>query len=163
MSIVGLPVTSEVLPPCPQCGYTGIGDMLIHAADCPALKRRSVQPAFVACRHRECRRVLDPARVRKFGALTCNRLCRGAAWKRERNYGPQGGVGKSNGHKRASGTQISYRKAVMALARWSSLGHGVDEPPAEEIAWAESVLREALPVRQRAQVEARTTTKEAGP
>lgn len=158
--VVGRPATGSHAW-CPSCGYGTVLDgagaaILVHAASCP--ERRDEQ--YVGCDNADCRKVLDPKRVRVHGAKTCDDKCRAAAWKQKTGYGrPRK---RANGKQKASGLQLSYRKAQAALVDHllgSSLD-GVDWAEAAAaracaLTMAAEILRPALSEKQRKQLEAR--------
>lgn len=163
MSIVGQ-VVSGTAATCADCGYgtidNGAGSFIVHAANCSRVDRDTT--AYVACKDRSCRRVLDPGRVRSYGAQHCpGEKCRARAWKSERAYGPHAPA--RNGKRRdTSGLQISWAKAVDALAAALLI---LDEPNDEDSEArarraAVQTLRPALSVRQRAKLDQREQTSE---
>lgn len=162
MSIVGQ-IVSGTAATCADCGYGTVpgtfgAPFLVHAANCPRVDRDTT--AYVACKDRSCRRVLDPARVRSHGAQHCpGEKCRARAWKAEREYGPR--VSARNGQRRAtSGLQVSYHKAVESVALIISDLQGWDPYGDRARSYADRALREALSVRQRAKLDRREQTNE---
>lgn len=161
MSIVGQ-VVADTHGVCEDCGYgTALDDdgvpFRVHAANCPRVDRDAT--AYVACRLRSCRRVLDPQRVRVYGATACDEKHRGAAWKIEQNYGAHP-RSRNGSRPRASGLQISWGKAVEALADHFMLVEEVHRSQAVRAAL--EVLRPALSVRQRAMLDERERSSERG-
>jgi hypothetical protein len=168
MSIVGQPATGG-LPEggCPSCGYgyvEGHGFGFVHAADCKYAT--GFGSPYVACRNRDCKRVLDPVRVASYGAMTCasGGRCRAAAWRQATGYGRHDGPqepreARTNGspakRPRASGQQIAYGRAVDALT--SYLHQTMHHELARER--AEHILRGALSERQRQQLQQREETR----
>jgi hypothetical protein len=104
------------------------------------------------CANPACRKELDPERVRKYGARTCNGRCRAAAWKTSVGYGRPARANGPVGRRKESGVQASYRRAVASLSAWLQ-AQGWDAEDAETE--AARVLRPALSDRQRAQLDAR--------
>lgn len=122
---------------------------------------------MTACANPECRAVLDPERVRKYGAKTCNAACRAAAFRARHGIGrvsggagaPVAREGRANGSRKpnAAGLQVSYRKAAVVLAEHlaSEEFHWFEGGDEECAAVAERWLREALSDAQRARLDAR--------
>lgn len=163
MSIVGQ-IVLDAHGVCEDCGYgTALDDdgvpFRVHAANCPRVDRDAT--AYVACRLRSCRRVLDPRRVRVYGATACNEKHRVAAWKIENNYGAHPGA-RNGGRPRASGLQISWGKAVDELARALGAQRGLPHDDAYMQRMARNILRPALSVRQRAMLDQRERSGERG-
>jgi hypothetical protein len=152
--IVGKPVQGSAAR-CQTCGYTTvIGPstgcaMQVHAASCP----ERGDDRYVACDNIDCRKVLDPDRVQRRKAKTCDDVCRAAAWKQRHNYGrhdpPQS---RTNGKPRTSGLQVSYRRALTEISAGLQ-ANGWDAEDADDAAgrW----LRWAMSARQRKQLETR--------
>src|SRR3978361_866081 len=164
-SIVGLPATGKHAR-CPECRYgtvTGAfgAAILVDAASCPA---RVGTELFVACDWSGCKAVLHPVRVAATGAKTCNELHRGRAWKERTRYGRHDAVvvrGRANGphaRKKPSGLQVSWGKAVEALADHFMLFEEVTPKTARLM--ADEILRPALSDRQRALLDARERSSE---
>lgn len=99
-------------------------------------------------------------RVQSYGAKTCNDRCRAAAWKAARNYGPH--PARNGRRLDTSGLQVSYRKAVYALADVLAVLDDPNDPDSHDRALqaAERILRPALSVRQRAKLDQREQTSE---
>lgn len=95
-------------------------------------------------------------------ASYCSTACRTAAWKERTGYAdPRQRKACRNGKSRASGMQVSYRKAVEAMIellertepiRWKL-------KPGEARSAAEWAMSRALSDRQRALLEERQTTE----
>lgn len=82
--------------------------------------------------------------------------CRARAWKERTGYGRPGPrKGRANGQPKPSGLQVSYRRAVTAVADYLAAQDGHAETLPVYQPTAESILRPALSVRQRARLEAR--------
>lgn len=97
------------------------------------------------CKNVECRRPIDPERVEKYDAETCDSKCRAAAWKQATGYGrPAARVDRANGASR-SGRQLSYRKTIAVVTDVLA-GY---MPAHRAQVMAENALRDALPERQR--------------
>jgi hypothetical protein len=204
-SIIGKPAMGSHAR-CSDCGYGTVLDscgaaIIVHAANCPG---RCSDP-YVACDNRDCRRVLDPARVASNGAKTCDDRCRAAAWKQRTGYGRNTVPSESRSHgytgaicdgcggdvsqsgdvhsegcpvfsaqlaraievadeatarrrRKPSGVQVSYRKAVEALAG-ALMRHGEANDISEAREAAVIVLRPALSERQRKQLEDRESER----
>jgi hypothetical protein len=116
------------------------------------------------CRNPSCPRPtvpLDPERVRKNGATTCDDKCRAAAWKAEHGYGRHDGVsGRANGsqaRRKRSGAQVSWGKAVAAFSAYlQAVGYDAEDAEVEAV----RALRPALSERQRKQLEDRESERE---
>ncbi len=94
-------------------------------------------------------------------ALTCSTACRAARWKHLEGYGRQRRPERrANEKSKASGLQVSYRKAieaVEALLESAEVHYGVGNPRT----LAEHALQRALSDRQRARLHAREERKKA--
>jgi len=126
------------------------------------------------CANLDCRKPLAADRVVRHGATACDAKCRAAAWKARERYGRHPGPiprtangdaqeGRANGHRRkASGLQVSYRKALDNIA--GSLAQAADhdghrDPEAATAAImgvVEHAMRESLSDKQRARLGERT-------
>lgn len=111
------------------------------------------------CENPNCGKPLDPERVKKKGARTCDDACRAAAWKARVGYGrkdrPVARKTRANGKPRKPEMRVSYHKAVDAacgaLATYVMAQGCSEEDAREEIAEA---IADALTPRQRAALEA---------
>lgn len=103
------------------------------------------------CANKNCGASLDGMRA---SARYCSAGCRTAGWKDRKGITGYRAVKASlNGRRKPSGMQISYRKAVEALARrLAALG---PLGPDDALTAAERVLRPALSDRQRELLEQR--------
>lgn len=140
---------------CLDCKSSSVGNpaVIVHTFSCP--NRREGDPA--RCDY--CRAVLPHDEVVRYGKKTCDQVCRAAAWKERVGYGrldrPVASQARANGRPKPSGAQVSYRKAVEVLAdELRKLNPKLAHPNAAR-QYAEMVLRDALPVRQRERLEAR--------
>jgi hypothetical protein len=120
------------------------------------------------CENPACDAVLDPERVRRYNAKTCDAACRAAAFRARHGIVPVGGRAEAQtpvrtarrGRYKPPGPQLSYHRAVAALAadlaraRWGLAQWGL-EPPDAFRTEAERILRPVLPAAQRARLEAR--------
>jgi hypothetical protein len=105
------------------------------------------------CENPACGAVLDPERVRRYNAKTCDAACRAAAFRARHGIVPVGGRAETQtpvrtarkGRYKPPGPQLSYWRAVGAVAE----GFGAERE------WVERILRPVLPEAQRARLEAR--------
>lgn len=109
------------------------------------------------CANAACGKVIDPVRVAAHNTRFCDDRCRAAAWKRRTGYGRATPPARP----RASGIQLSYRKAsdelTVALAdgRYGWSVEGLQRAREH----ANAILRPALSDRQRAQLDARESSR----
>jgi hypothetical protein len=100
------------------------------------------------CANGDCGASLEGMRS---GALYCSATCRTAGWKaREGITGYRAVKASQNGKTKASGLQISYRKALEVLGE-----HFISRGETYPSVLARNILKSALSDRQRATLERR--------
>lgn len=114
------------------------------------------------CANPECPNPIDPERVRRYDAKTCDAACRAAAFRarhgiRRVSDGAEPVVAskpRANGSRSGpSGAQVSFRRAVGVVADLLVAEAGWDPGPAYDL--AQEWLGEALSEKQRARLAAR--------
>jgi hypothetical protein len=119
------------------------------------------------CRNPDCQLPIDPARIEAYDATTCpGDVCRSAARRHETGYNAFAAQARSQARltansrrSRASGLQVSYRKAVEGCIE-ALRECGVDPEEAELI--SEKWMRAKLSDRQRARLEEMELEPEPG-
>lgn len=146
----------------PAVSRDGKPALLFHAPGCSELPDSQTHHR---CQNPDCWAVLDAVRVRRWGAKTCDAACRAAAFRARHGIVPVGGRAEAQtpvrtarrGRYKPPGPQLSYHKAVEALARM--LVERWDDPTPGDwrvARWkAAHTLRPVLPAAQRARLEAR--------